>query len=270
MFKQNRLIYKKTPETKGAVPEKPEAPKVHAKNRQVLGDTIGASLKTPKKKPEEAFDYKTLLDKKLTPKQLEKLKEVRSTIPANSVLRLQENNPDIIAQLYCEPPDTSKEWTFNPHRNSSINRSIGLVNIYKNSFGVRNVKVTKPNGTEILGERSGLAGDFHTEQGHYLQILSGYKVEVKKTLPKNETQKLEKQFKEESKTYTASLEGNIPEKLEKQHGKDLAKKITETGLRQGVDPRYLLALLRQENGEKGYEFGIIGYSERAGFLNQLR
>ncbi|MFH1218746.1 MAG: hypothetical protein V1679_02810, partial [Candidatus Peregrinibacteria bacterium] len=230
----------------------------------------GASLKTPKKTPEEAFDYKTLLDKKLTPKQLEKLKELRSTIKANDILKLQENNPDIIAQLYCEPPDTSKEWTFNSHGNKSIERNIGLVDIYRHDLSIRAIDVITTAGVIKVGKRTGFGGNFYTNSLRYIFIFDGYKVKVTNKMSGKETETYVKEYKKKEKETITTLKSETPKALTEKYGENLPEKLAKEGLKQGVDPKYLLALLRQENGDPEKAFGVAGSNNRSGFLNQLR
>lgn len=235
------------------------------KGRQAIGEEAAGKLNA-KEKTEKKFDYKEYIGKKLDADALSKLKEVRGTIKAKDVLNLQETNPNIVAELFCEPSDLSKEWTFKTYGNKSVEGCIGLVDVYRNDLSVRAVTVANKKGKTKQGKREGMGGNFYTGRG-YIFIFEGYKVTPTEKLSENETKELNAKFEHETATQITDLKGKIPESLQKRFGDKLLPRLVSESVRQGVDSKYLLGLLQQENGADDSEFGV---GARKGFLNQLR
>lgn len=234
-------------------------------DRKGLSDQTANILK----EPEAKFDYKAYFTKQLDQKSLEQLKEIRGKISANDVLKLQETNHNIIAQLYCEPADTSKEWTFKTYGNKSVERNLGLVDVYRYDFSVTQATITSRKGKVKNTKREGIGGNFYADHG-YAYIFEGYKVSPTKILSKDETDKLQAEFSHKTAHQIEKLKDEVPTELQKRFGDQLLPRLVKESVRQGVDSKYILSLLEQENDPDGKEFGKRVTHMGPGFLNQLR
>ncbi len=145
---------------------------------------------------------------------------------------------------------------------------IGLGDILPPEVG--EVEVKEPNGMFRKAVRRGLTGGFYYENGGgYAKILNGgYAFKITKLRSEAEIAEIKKRFDDK---YAESF--NKIDDFNKEveiNGEKVSEKklIYEMAMRYGLDPHFLLALRRQENGGEGQEFGIKS-AETNDYLNQL-
>ena len=145
--------------------------------------------------------------------------------------------------------------------------TIGLGDILPST--VLKVAVKEPNGEFREATRRGISGGFYYENGGYAKILNGgYAFKIVELRDKKSLRKIEKDFEDQYKDSLKDIE-DFDQSIE-MNGKSIDEKelIFDMALRYGIDPLFLVALRKQENGAIGQEFGIQSANAQD-YMNQL-
>jgi len=137
----------------------------------------------------------------------------------------------------------------------ALERGVGMSDILDKT--VAKVEVFDEMGQSLgIATRDSLKGGFHYADGGYAKIINNYKVKIKELRTDEQIQKLQKNFKKEDL-------GDIDLAEEE------AKTILAVAEEYNIDPKFLAALRKTENGGAGKEMGILGY-ETKNFRDQVR
>lgn len=131
------------------------------------------------------------------------------------------------------------------HGNYLLQRQISAADVLPPE--VRSITIVG-RGITLTGTRRGLSGEFYATSGERLKIYSDTQLTVEKKVDKDEVDRLE----QENKQKRTSIEK--PDWIDQTE----FDSIVDRSLSKGIDPRFVLALRKTENGvASGKHFGVM-------------
>ncbi|MDD5213304.1 MAG: NlpC/P60 family protein [Candidatus Gracilibacteria bacterium] len=181
---------------------------------------------------------------------------LNSDISAGQLFEAEAKGPNIMNKFAKKIDD--KTYNIDFGTNKSLENNIGLSEVMPEE--VKKVHIIgEKNGRkyDLVGTRQGTKGGFYDENGRYLAIFNGFKVEVLESYTSEEL--ASKQKENDEKISSLSADSKFDDFRTKFGEKELSS-IIKKGVEYSIDPMFLISLRKIENGGSGREFGVMNPS----------